>query len=202
MLEKRSTRIILILVILFLSVCVYLLYLTVNFPKYYPDQTLTLSETTRNFLERITLPIKIARLSWQAPDTEILVPVYGVKVSGIADSWGAPRPEDRTHEGQDIFSPKGTPVFSGTYGYVTRIAATDIGGNIVNIVGAGGRRYYYAHLDRFAKGLRVGQEVTTDTILGFVGNTGNAEDTPYHLHLGVYVLRHAIDPLPLLTNRR
>ena len=52
-----------------------------------------------------------------------------------------------------------------------------------------------------ATGLRVGQEVWTDTMLGFVGNTGNAITTPPHLHFGVYEGREAINPFSLLRNR-
>lgn len=173
----------------------------INFPKYYPEQTLTFEEKLTGFFEKITLPIKIASLTVQSPDQYVLMPVYGRSVSQIADTWMAPREEGRIHEGQDIFAPKGTPVLSGTGGYITWLANGKVGGNSVSIVGAGGRRYYYAHLDRFANGLRVGQKISTDTIIGFVGNTGNAETTPSHLHFGIYSLRKPINPLLFLINR-
>jgi peptidoglycan LD-endopeptidase LytH len=51
------------------------------------------------------------------------------------------------------------------------------------VVGAGGYRYFYTHFDEFAEDLRIGQEVSLNTLLGYVGNTGNAEGTPPHLHL-------------------
>jgi murein DD-endopeptidase MepM/ murein hydrolase activator NlpD len=84
---------------------------------------------------------------------------------------------------------------------VTRISEGSLGGNFVYIIGAGGVRYYYAHLDRIPLGLNAGDKVNTDTVIGFVGNTGNAETTPPHLHFGAYVSRQAVDPLPLLINR-
>lgn len=170
-------------------------------PTYYPDKWLKIEDKATSFIGRITLPIKLARLSWLPADKEILMPVYGIGIREITDSWQAPRPEGRLHEGQDIFAAKGMPVFSATAGYVIRKGVADLGGNFVYVAGPGGRRYYYAHFGRIAEGLKIGQEVTTDTVLGFVGNTGNAEGTPFHLHFGVYQSRRALNPLPLLINR-
>lgn len=180
---------------------VYILILIVSLPVNHPDTTLEIGQMVTAFFDRITLPIKLARLLWLPADKEVLMPVYGIRVREITDSWQAPRPDNRLHEGQDIFADKGTPVFSGTNGYVTRISIGDLGGNVVYVTGAGGRRYYYAHLDRIAGGLYRGQKITTDTVIGFVGNTGNAENTPYHLHFGIYANKIAVDPLHLLINR-
>jgi murein DD-endopeptidase MepM/ murein hydrolase activator NlpD len=177
-------------------------FLTVNFPKYYPEQTLEIERRVGNFFLKITLPIKIANLSIRQADTKLIMPVYGEPVSEIADTWHAPRDGGRVHEGQDIFATRGTPIFSATEGYLVRVGDTEIGGNVVYVIGAGGRRYYYAHLDRVATSLRIGQKVTTDTVLGFVGNTGNASGTPTHLHFGVYEFRRAINPLSLLVDRQ
>jgi murein DD-endopeptidase MepM/ murein hydrolase activator NlpD len=105
------------------------------------------------------------------------------------------------HEGQDIFAPKGTPVLSATDGYVYNIGDNRLGGQTVSIIGAGGRVYYYAHLDSYAPHLEEGDHVTNQTVLGYVGTTGNAQGTPPHLHFGVYTGGGAINPLPLLTDR-
>ncbi|MER3483466.1 MAG: M23 family peptidase [Meiothermus sp.] len=147
-----------------------------------------------------------ARLMALPPDAKLLMPVRGVRVNQIANTFGAPRDGSRTHEGQDIFAPKGTPVYSATQGFVWRIGYGELGGNYVFVMGPGGRRYYYAHLDRYAKDLQEGDAVTTGTLLGYVGNTGNARTTPAHLHFGVYGNRwsadeRVINPLPLLVNR-
>jgi len=175
-----------------------------NFHKTHPDDTLKIEDVVISFFEKITLPIKLAKLAREEPDKELLMPIIDLKVSDIGDTWGAPRGEngERKHEGQDIFAPRGTPVFSATNGYVTRIISEKLGGNSVYVTGKGGIDYFYTHLDRFPKGLTVGDAVTTDTVIGFVGNTGNAETTPYHLHFGVYISRdEAIDPLPLMVDR-
>ena len=140
------------------------------------------------------------------PDSEILIPVKGVRTQQIADTFMAPRPGGRLHEGQDIFAPKGTPIYSATRGIVRRIGMGELGGLYVYVLGPGGRRYYYAHLDSYAEGLEEGQEVTPQTLLGYVGNTGNARTTPPHLHFGVYGNwfsddERVVNPLPLLRDR-
>lgn len=172
------------------------------FPSKYPDRMLAIEDAVVGWFEQVTLPLKLVRLAGQTKDETILMPVYGMRVGQVTDTWQSPRGGgERTHEGQDMFASRGTPVLSGTYGYVTRIRISELGGIYVFVAGAGGRRYYYAHLDRVATGLRVGQEVWTDSILGFVGNTGNAITTPPHLHFGVYEGREAVNPIDLLHNR-
>ena len=151
---------------------------------------------------RATLPFKVALLATREPDTELSVPVQGVSVKQIGDSWHAPRSGNRLHEGQDISATRGTPVRSATEGYVVRVGESTLGGNTVWVAGAGGRSYYYAHLDSYAGGLAVGDYVTTESVLGYVGTTGNAAGTAPHLHFGVYAPGGAINPLPLLTDRQ
>lgn len=146
------------------------------------------------------------RLLSQPPNAQLLMPVQRVRVGQIADTFLAPRPGGRLHEGQDIFAPRGTRVYSATEGLVIRMGYGQLGGLYVMVLGPGGRRYYYAHLDRYAEGLQEGDLVTTQTLLGFVGNTGNARTTPPHLHFGVYGSwwgsdERVINPLPLLVGR-
>ena len=144
------------------------------------------------------------------PDGRLLVPVAGVRKEQIADTWGAPRTDDRSHAGQDVFAKKGTLVLSATDGIVWRIGTSVRGGRWVYVIGAGGRRYYYAHLDTVASGLKEGQRVTTSTVLGTVGDSGNADGTPPHLHFAMYAPYDpkekcrflAIDPFALLADRK
>jgi len=126
------------------------------------------------------------------------MPVEGVSVQQIKSSWHAPRAGGRLHEGQDIFAERGTAVRSATAGYVVKVGESALGGNTVFVLGAGGRSYYYAHLDAYAEGLAVGDHVAPGTTLGYVGTTGNAAGAAPHLHFGVYAAGGAIDPLPLL----
>ena len=144
---------------------------------------------------------RVAKLYTQPPDKRLAMPLEDVSRRAIADTWQAPRGTNRRHEGQDIFAPKGTPILSATNGFIYRIGENNLGGQTVSVIGSGGRVYYYAHLDAYARGIEVGDRVTTRTVLGYVGTTGNAQGTPPHLHFGVYTLNGAINQLPLLTDR-
>jgi murein DD-endopeptidase MepM/ murein hydrolase activator NlpD len=151
---------------------------------------------------RIALPFQITRLSQQPETKQLPVPIYGVSLEEINDTWGAARAEGRTHEGVDIFAEQGTPVFSATRGYVTELNIGDRGGTNIMIIGPGGLYYYYAHLSRIANGIEPGTYVTQDTVLGFVGNSGNASGTPPHLHFGIYPeMWEAVNPYPQLIDR-
>jgi hypothetical protein len=151
--------------------------------------------------DRMILYVHVAGLHMKSPDANLSMPLKDVKKNQVANTWGAARGEGRSHEGQDIFAPKGTPILSATTGYVVKIGDDNLGGRTVSVVGDGGRKYYYAHLDSYARNLEVGDYVTRQTVLGYVGSTGNADGTPPHLHFGVYTTTGAINPLPLLTDR-
>jgi peptidoglycan LD-endopeptidase LytH len=74
------------------------------------------------------------------------------------------------------------------------------------VIAAGGRRYFYSHLDAYAPGLREGRWIEAGTVLGTVGTDGNAAGTPPHLHFGAYAFDvtscrfRAYDPLPYLVD--
>ncbi|MDP1825095.1 MAG: M23 family metallopeptidase [Archangium sp.] len=133
------------------------------------------------------------------------MPVSGLQPREARSSWHAPRSGGRRHEGIDLFAKKGTPVVSATRGEVWRIGTDRLGGNVVTVLGDGPALYYYAHLDDWDDGLYVGRRVEKGTVLGLVGNTGNARTTPPHLHFGVYRVgwwrSGAVDPAPLLGVR-
>jgi len=144
---------------------------------------------------------RVARLYTQSPDSRLAMPLENLSKKAISDTWQASRGDGRRHEGQDIFAARGTPILSATNGFIYKIGENNLGGQTVSVIGSGGRVYYYAHLDSYAKGIEVGDRVTTRTVLGYVGTTGNAQGTPPHLHFGVYTMTGAINPLPLLTDR-
>jgi len=143
-----------------------------------------------------------ARMAWQlarmpAP-AALPMPVDGLRARQVADTFGAPRGSDRSHAGVDIFAPAGTPVRSTTPGIVVAVRERGLGGRQVWVLGPARERHYYAHLRDWAPGLAVGDIVAPGTVLGSVGNTGNARTTPPHLHYGVYAGDGALDPLPRL----
>ena len=136
-----------------------------------------------------------ALLSAPAPTASSLpLPLPGVR---FADTWGAARSQGRSHEGVDIFAPRNTPVLSTTEGMVLNVGPNTLGGRTVMILGPGGVRHYYAHLERYAK-LTRGEWVTAGETIGYVGDSGNAKGTPTHLHYGIYERGKAVNPYPLL----
>ena len=151
--------------------------------------------------DKFVFYVHVAQLYTKDADKKLAMPVKDVPTKQVANTWHAPRDGGRLHEGQDIFAPRGTPILSATEGYVANIGENTLGGQTVSVIGAGGRVYYYAHLDSYAPHLSEGDYVTTQTLLGYVGTTGNAAGTPPHLHFGVYGPSGATNPLPLLSDR-
>lgn len=151
----------------------------------------------RPWLEGIAYMVRLGSL----PAPAVLpVPVAGVKPSQLADTWGGARGEGREHEGIDIFARRGTPVLSSTEGVVLRVGTNRLGGQVVWVLGPGGQRHYYAHLDRYGD-VHAGMRVAPGSVVGYVGNTGNARTTPSHLHYGIYEAGGAINPYPFLHPR-
>ena len=145
-------------------------------------------------IDRWLYPVRLAAM----PKPVILpVPVEGVAVRALRDTWDGARSEGRKHEGIDIFARRGTSVVSTTEGIVTQVGTNRLGGQVVWVMGPGRQYHYYAHLDDYAD-VTAGMHIAAGRVLGYVGNTGNAETTPPHLHYGVYEAGGAINPYPLL----
>ena len=137
---------------------------------------------------------------WTEPPPEHLPsPIARVSPRAIANSWGTPRSGRRGHQGVDIFAPKDTPVLSTTRGIVASVGTNTLGGLVVWVIGPGLEWHYYAHLDRYGA-FRVGDVVNPGDVLGYVGRTGNARGTPFHLHYGIYRRGVAENPYPRLAS--
>lgn len=119
-------------------------------------------------------------------EAQLAFPVDGHGVRSIQSAFGANRDAGRrSHDGVDIFAPKGTPVLAISAGRVSRVQVTNLGGKVVWVRDPiRNSNLYYAHLD--SQAVSRGQEVELGDTLGFVGNTGNARTTPPHLHFGIY----------------
>jgi len=143
------------------------------------------------------LKFSIALSVREAPQS-VAVPVAGVARRNLVDTWGGARSGGRRHEGIDIFASRGTAVIAATEGIVASIGENRLGGRSVWVYGPGRQRHYYAHLDRYEETLSAGDRVAAGDVLGYVGNTGNAQGTPPHLHYGIYTMSGAINPYPLL----
>ncbi|HYP89294.1 MAG TPA: M23 family metallopeptidase, partial [Polyangiaceae bacterium] len=84
------------------------------------------------------------------------------------------------HQGTDFGAPAGTPVGASSFGTVSFVGPAGASGNLVKVMHPGGVETGYAHLSRFAEGLRVGDKVKRMQIIGYVGSTGRS--TGPHLH--------------------
>jgi len=116
---------------------------------------------------------------------QLMVPVAGTAPSALRNDYDARRGA-RAHRALDILAPKGTPVLAADDGRIGRLGTTPIGGNIVYATDPAEQFvYYYAHLDRHARGLSVGDRVRKGDLIGYVGTTGNAPSTVPHLHFQV-----------------
>jgi hypothetical protein len=113
-------------------------------------------------------------------------PVYGP--ASYTDTFGAFRGDvsGGWHHGDDIFAPLGAPVLAIADGTVFSVGWNDIGGNRLWLRDRGGNQFYYAHLSAFTPYAVNNAHVRAGTVLGFVGDTGDAEGTPYHLHFEVH----------------
>jgi murein DD-endopeptidase MepM/ murein hydrolase activator NlpD len=113
-------------------------------------------------------------------------PVYGV--SSYVDTYGANRGDvsGGWHHGDDIFATLGAPVLAVAHGTVFSVGWNKIGGWRLWLRDDKGWEYYYAHLSAYSPLAVNGAVVNAGDVLGFVGNTGDAQGTPYHLHFEVH----------------
>lgn len=129
------------------------------------------------------------------------------------DSWGARRSGGRRHRGIDIHSPKGTPVVAVADGVIIHLGSNRLSGWNLKIEHVGGWVSSYVHLNNdtpgtddgeggrwtaFARGLQVGDEVTTGQVVGYVGDSGNAEHTVPHTHFELKYDGEKLNPYDFL----
>lgn len=142
----------------------------------------------------------------------LMIPVAGVAAGQLVDTWGQSRAGGaRSHEAIDIMAPGNTPVVAAARGTIEKLFHSDAGG-ITLYVRSPDRRWshYYAHLAGYAPGIHEGQKVARGTLLGFVGDTGNAGAGNTHLHFGISRMTPdarwhegvPINPYPLLAGKR
>ena len=97
--------------------------------------------------------------------------------------WYYPWGKSIVHKGVDIFARKGTTIKSSTYGLVLATGKLGRGGKFVIVLGPKWRLHYYAHLNEIKASAF--SFVSQHSVIGTVGNTGNAATTPSHLHYAI-----------------
>jgi len=113
-------------------------------------------------------------------------PVYGP--SSFGDTFGAPRGDVASgwHHGEDIFAPLGAPLLAVADGTIFSVGWNNLGGYRLWLRDQEGNEFYYAHLSAYSPFAVNGRHVKAGTVIGFVGNTGDAQSTPYHLHFEIH----------------
>jgi murein DD-endopeptidase MepM/ murein hydrolase activator NlpD len=131
-------------------------------------------------------------------------PVYGPVSYG--DTFGAARSDVTYHHGDDIFGQLGQPLLAVADGTLFSVGWNKIGGNRLWLLDGQGNQFYYAHLSAYSTAAVNGARVKAGEVIGFMGRTGDAEGTPYHLHFEVHPVAFlylgydgAVDPTPYLN---
>jgi murein DD-endopeptidase MepM/ murein hydrolase activator NlpD len=121
-------------------------------------------------------------------DRRLAIPVDGIKADQLVRQFNDAR-SGHKHEAIDILAARNTPVRAVEDGTIARLFFSKAGGiTVYQFDPSGTFCYYYAHLERYADGLREGQSVQRGQLLGYVGTSGNApKDTP-HLHFAIFRL--------------
>ena len=121
---------------------------------------------------------------------DLKIPVDGVDDDDLRDTYADSRGSGRQHEALDIMAPRHTPVRAVEDGTIAKLYLSEGGGGVTIYQFDPSRTYsyYYAHLDRYAPGLREGQAVKRGELIGYVGSTGNASPSAPHLHFAIYRL--------------
>jgi len=130
------------------------------------------------------------------------------------DTFGARRGGGHVHIGVDLHAPKGSPVYAIAPGVVTRMSIGQRAGAYLRIDHGPTWSSWYMHLNTdepdsdnrrggvataFAPGIGVGVFVDAGQLIGYVGDSGNAEGTVPHTHFEIHRNGRAIDPFPMLV---
>lgn len=137
------------------------------------------------------------------------VPIDDFPVESMKGGFAEAR-TGHEHEAVDMLAPRNTPIHAVDDGRIAKLFVSKAGGITIYQFDPMARLcYYYAHLERYAEGLREGQAITRGQVVGYVGTSGNAPRNTPHLHFAVFELNdqhqwwkgQAIDPYPFFKTR-
>jgi peptidoglycan LD-endopeptidase LytH len=132
----------------------------------------------------VQVGIGTSTLEWKCP-------VPGAK---FTNDWGQSRSGGRSHTGTDMLAPRGTPVLAPFSGTAVQKSSSR-GGLSIYLKAPDGMQIFGAHLSSYG----TAGKVKAGTIIGYVGNTGNASGAAPHLHLEIHPKKGAkTNPYPVL----
>ena len=118
-------------------------------------------------------------------ERQLMVPVAGVSRREIQNNYTAKRGAS-LHRALDIMAPRRTKVLATDDLIIGRLYTGTVGGIVIYASDPTQRFvYYYAHLQKYRRGLEVGDRVAKGSVIGYVGTTGNAPPNAPHLHFQV-----------------
>ena len=156
----------------------------------------------------LSAPPAVSALPGDLASRNLLLPVQGIRPEKLQDTFSDSRGNGaRRHEALDIMAPRGTPVLATEDGRVVKLFTSKQGGlTIYEFDPTATYAYYYAHLDRYADGLKEGDALKRGQVIGYVGSTGDASPDAPHLHFSIFRLTpekqwwkgEAVNPFGLL----
>ena len=132
-------------------------------------------------------PVRVApEITAELSSGGYVFPVYGPVSFG--DSFGAPRANvpGGWHHGEDIFASEGAPLLAVADGTIHTVGFNRLGGYRLWLRDTDGNEFYYAHLSAYSPLAIEGKSVEAGDVIGFVGDTGDAEGGTPHLHFEIH----------------
>ena len=142
---------------------------------------------------------------------DLVLPVQGIRPDQLQNTFDDARGGGRVHKAIDIMAPRNTPVLAVEDGKVAKLFTSKQGGlTIYQFDPTESYAYYYAHLERYADGLKEGMPLRGGQVVGYVGSSGNANPAGPHLHFAIFRLTPdkrwwegaPINPFPVLGGRQ
>lgn len=141
----------------------------------------------------------------------LVLPVQGITPEKLSNTFEDSRSGGRVHEAIDIMAPRNTPVLAVEDGRVAKLFTSKQGGlTIYQFDPTETYAYYYAHLERYADGVKEGIGLRRGQVIGYVGTSGNASPDGPHLHFAIFRLTpekrwwegDPLNPFPILGGGR
>lgn len=142
---------------------------------------------------------------------DLVLPVQGIRPEQLQNTFDDSRSGGRVHEAIDIMAPRNTPVLAVEEGKIAKLFTSKQGGlTIYQFDPTETYAYYYAHLERYADGLKEGMMLRRGQVVGYVGSSGNANPDGPHLHFAIFRLTPEkrwwegapVNPFPVLGGGR
>jgi murein DD-endopeptidase MepM/ murein hydrolase activator NlpD len=161
----------------------------------------------------VTLTAPHTAQAHDGPPIQIRFPLE-LGVATHHNDWRSPRSGGRRHQGNDLMAPKLTEVYAAADGVVTKLSTSARAGRYLIIEHAAGWETYYIHLNNdtpgtddgnaswlltVGPGIEEGTRVEAGQLIGWVGDSGNAEGSGPHLHFELHHNGAPVNPYQALV---